>query len=90
MSRIMEQLTLESKEKYRSSDEVTKKWFKEYGRISSQNTFEENRGILQEVFNVVDIAADNKLFETIQASTAVDKKDSRLSFHTPEKNVWMQ
>lgn len=79
MSRIMEQLTLESKEKYRSSDEVTKKWFKEYGRISSQNTFEENRGILQEAFNLVDIVADNKLFETIQASTAVDKKDSRLS-----------
>jgi len=79
MSRILEQLTQESKEKYRSPDEVTKKWFKEYGRISSQNTFEENRGILQEVFNVVDIAADNKLSETVQGSTAIDKRDSRLS-----------
>jgi len=68
-----------SKEKYRDIHTVREKWFKEYGRISSQNTFEDKRSIFQEVFNLVDVVADNKLEDIIRGSSEIDKRDSRLS-----------
>ena len=53
----------ESKEYYSNKENVRKKWFTQYGRLSEDNDFYANIKSITEIFNLLDVVADIKLDE---------------------------
>ena len=71
----------ESESLYASPDQVKRKWLKEYGRISSDNSPGENKTILNECFNMFDAVAGYKLREFLMSCDSIRKEgdDNELS-----------
>ena len=53
----------ESKKYYSDKTNVRKKWFTQYGRISEDNDYYAHKKCISELFNLIDVVADNKLDE---------------------------
>ena len=65
---------LESEERYSSKYEVQRKWLKEYGKISYDNTAIENKEILYECFNLLDAVAGYRIREFLSGSVCIIKE----------------
>lgn len=71
---------------YSSGSEVKRKWLKEYGRISADNSASENNSILRECFNMLDAVAGYKLKEFLLGSDSIQKRGEDTELLSKYKN----
>ena len=72
----------ESKKYYSDKANVKKKWFSQYGRVSEENDFYAHKKCVTELFNLVDVVADNKLDEFRQQAKRLP--DETINDHVNE------
>lgn len=70
-------LRQEAKDYYRRKENIVRKWLKQYGSLSHDNIYQQNRTCLSEVFNMLDVVMENCIddFRHSHTMLAIDQND---------------